>query len=74
MWIRMGRWSIKPEYGAGTRQSPGWLPFPDFFRTPANFPALTDGLLKGGFSETDAAKIVGGNWLRLFSEGFEPAQ
>jgi membrane dipeptidase len=74
MWIRMGRWSIQPEYGAGTKSAAGWLPFPDFFATPAQFPMVTEGLLKGGFSEADAAKVIGGNWYRVFNDGFEPAE
>lgn len=73
MWIRMGRWTIEPEYGAGTKERPEWLPWPKFFQTPADFPNLTEGMLRGGFSEEDAARVIGGNWLRFFTEGFKPA-
>lgn len=38
------------------------------FRTAADFPNLTRGLLGRGYSENDAKKILGGNFLRLFKE------
>jgi membrane dipeptidase len=73
MDARMGRWTIEPEYGAGTAAKPGWLPFPDFYKRSADFPNLTAGLLAHGFSEADVLAIVGGNWLRFFDDGLRPA-
>jgi microsomal dipeptidase-like Zn-dependent dipeptidase len=31
-------------------------------------PFVTDGLLKAGFPESDAAKIMGGNYLRVLRQ------
>ena len=42
--------------------------YPKGFVTPADFPNLTRALLKKGYSESDAQKIVGKNFLRLFRE------
>ncbi|MDA1349786.1 MAG: membrane dipeptidase [Chloroflexi bacterium] len=42
--------------------------YPDGLKTPAGFPNLTAALLERGYSEEDTAKIIGGNWLRLFRE------
>jgi membrane dipeptidase len=36
------------------------------FESPAEFPAVTAGLLSRGYSHGDVKKIIGGNWLRLF--------
>lgn len=34
------------------------------------FPKLTDELVSRGYSEADIKKILGGNWLRLYTEAF----
>ncbi len=41
---------------------------PEGIRTAAEFPNLTKALLAHGYSESDVKKIMGENWLRLFSE------
>ena len=65
-WWRAGRWA---------RQSPLNIPstfseWPDWFRSPADFPGVLQGLRDKGFTDEDVAKIAGGNWLRLFRESF----
>jgi membrane dipeptidase len=64
-WMRSGRW---------TRSSakPNWPDWPAWFKSPADFPKLTEALLARGFSSEDVAKIMGGNWLRFFEEGLNP--
>jgi microsomal dipeptidase-like Zn-dependent dipeptidase len=67
-WWRAGRWA---------RQSPLRSPnklssWPDWFRSPEDFPDLLEELGKRSFSESDIAKISGGNWLRLYKESFAP--
>lgn len=37
-------------------------------RWPADFPSLAEGLVDAGFSTEDTAKILGGNWRRLYGE------
>ncbi len=73
MWIRMGRWTHTPDYGAGTPSAPGWAQWPDWFQSPADFPLLEEGLGGVGLTDAEVAKIIGGNWFRLFAAGFEPA-
>lgn len=36
--------------------------------TPADLPVLTETLLRRGFSEKDVQKVLGGNFMRVFSE------
>ncbi len=67
-WWRAGRWA---------RQSPvkisaSFSEWPSWFRSPADFPSLLDGLRHKGFNEDEVARIAGGNWLRLFDESFGP--
>ncbi len=64
-WMRSGRWTRS---GA----KPSWPDWPAWFKSPADFPNLTDALLARGFSREDVAKIMGGNWLRFFEEGLRP--
>lgn len=41
---------------------------PEGLKTVADYPALIDGLLKRGYSETDIKKILGENLLRVWSD------
>lgn len=66
-WMRHGR----PADG-GADPTLRWPEWPDWFRTPADFPTLTEGLLDVGFAREEVARIMGGNWLRLFTQGFAP--
>lgn len=67
-WWRAGRWA---------RESPLAAPsvlatWPDWFPSPAAFPAVLEGLRQRGFGEDDLARLAGGNWLRLFAATFGP--
>jgi membrane dipeptidase len=42
--------------------------YPKGIETPKSLPNLTDYLLAQGYSETDVAKILGQNWLRVMQE------
>ena len=73
-WCRMGRWTHEVDYGAGTRENQGWAPWPKWYETPEGFPNITNGLVEAGFNRDEVAAIMGGNWLRVFGEGFEPTR
>ena len=47
--------------GTDTASTPGLFPEYD------HFPHLVDAMLRGGFTPADAAKVVGGNYLRIFA-------
>lgn len=72
-WMRMGRWIQEMDYGAGSPAQPGWPDWPTWFQSAADYPNIGRALLEFGFSRDEVAAIMGGNWLRFFSEGFQPA-
>jgi len=47
--------------GTDTASTPG------LFSEYDHFPRLVDAILRGGFTPADAAKVVGGNYLRIFA-------
>ncbi|MEM7113787.1 MAG: membrane dipeptidase [Chloroflexota bacterium] len=69
-WLRMGRWTHTVDYGPGSASNPGWPEWQEWFQSPADYPKLWQGILAQGFSEAETAKLMGGNWLRLFGEVF----
>ena len=70
-WMRSGRWTFAPDYGEGSAETPSWPDQPAWIRSPADIPNIAEGLRARGFDEAETVKIMGGNWLRFFSEGFE---
>jgi microsomal dipeptidase-like Zn-dependent dipeptidase len=71
-FIREGYWTHEPNFGAGSPDKPGWLPWPAFFRTPADFANFDTVLSEVGFDDAERAKIMGGNLMRFYGEGFNP--
>ena len=76
-WMRQGRWSKQASGGRGRERReqeppPSFPPQPSWFRDNRDFPQLREGLLQAGFSQTETAKIMGGNWARFFERSFAP--
>jgi len=71
-WMRSGRWTFAADYGEGTAEKPAWPDQPAWFRTPADTPNIASALAEKGFTDDEVARIMGGNWLRFFTDGFEP--
>jgi membrane dipeptidase len=71
-WMRSGRWSKEIDSGEAKTSGGGWPDWPQWFETPADFLNITQGLRDKGFSDADTAKIMGGNWLEFFRDGFAP--
>lgn len=65
---RYGKWSREVVTAQIAAPGEGW---PDWFRSTADFEAIRACLLERGFTEAEAAKVMGGNFFKLFSEGFE---
>ena len=72
-WMRNGRWSKSTDFGEGSADAPGWPEQPGWFRNNLSLPKIADGLADVGFSASETAAIMGGNWLRFYADSFEPA-
>ncbi|MDG3578193.1 membrane dipeptidase [Rhizobium sp. YJ-22] len=71
-WMRNGRWSKVTDYGEGTASAAGFPSQPQWFTNNADLPNLREGLRRAGFSSEDVAAVMGGNWLRFYTQSFEP--
>ncbi|WP_298788960.1 membrane dipeptidase [uncultured Marinococcus sp.] len=69
-WMRMGRWTFEIDYGAGSQEDPEWPEWPEWFKTPADFPNIIRGLQENGMKDEEISKVMGGNWLRFFTNAF----
>jgi len=71
-WMRVGRWTKDIDYGEGSREHAGFPEMPPFFRDNRDFGGLAKGLRQVGFSESESAAIMGGNWLAFYEQSFTP--
>lgn len=72
-WMRSGRWTFAVDLGeAKAGDKPVWPDQPDWITGPADLPNIAEGLRVVGFAESEVAQIMGGNWLRFFTDGFAP--
>ena len=63
--MRNGRWTNSKDYGEGSPENSGWPAPPSWYSRVGDFPKLQQGLEQAGFSATEVAKIMGGNWLNF---------
>ena len=70
-WWRYARWSRESAPAEQMTIAPheGWS---DWIKTPAGLPNLIPELARRGLPQDDIAKLMGGNWMRLFAETFVP--
>lgn len=59
--LARGRWSSE------AYPPPPWR-YPEEIADPSKLPALTKALLSAGYGRDDVAKVMGGNFVRVFSE------
>ncbi len=69
-WMRNGTWTRDPDFGEGSADAPGFPDQPTWFRDNRDFKGIQAGMRAVGFSNTDIAKIGGGNWLSFFERSF----
>ena len=69
-WMRKGRWTRSVQYGAGSADRPGAVAKPELLERPEQLGDLAEALRSTGFAEAEVAKIMGGNWLRLYETVF----
>lgn len=68
-WWRYARWSREVAETPIHAPHEGWQ---EWFRSPVDYPKIVNGLAARGFTSAESEKILGKNWLRLFSESFVP--
>ena len=69
-WMRNGTWTRDTDFGEGSADVPGFPDQPTWFRDNRDFEGIQAGMRAVGFSNTDIAKIGGGNWLSFFERSF----
>ena len=69
-WMRVGRWTKKIDYGEGSKSNAGFPNMPTWFEDNRHFDNIEAGLRQHGFSESDCAAIMGGNWLDFYAKNF----
>ena len=57
-WWRAGRWARESAVPIV-----GFSAWPSWFKSPADFPNILEGMRRRGFADTEIAQIAGGNWL-----------
>lgn len=72
VWRRPLSYIKQVRTGRGTYATAPVVPpvWPEWIKTPADFPVIANGLAARGFSEADLRAFMGGNWMRLFKENF----
>ena len=73
-WMRNGRWSKAMDYGEGSAANSGWPDALPWFSGSQGMENIYNGLIRQGFNESEAGKILGGNWFDFLSEGLSPTQ
>ena len=69
-WMRNGTWTRDTDFGEGSADASGFPDQPTWFRDNRDFKGIQAGMRAVGFSNTDIAKIGGGNWLSFFERSF----
>ncbi|SBO10532.1 Membrane dipeptidase (Peptidase family M19) [Vibrio mediterranei] len=70
-WMRNGRWSKTMDYGEGSAANSGWPDALPWFSGSKGMENIYNGLVRHGFSEVEAGKIMGGNWFDFLQQGLE---
>lgn len=73
-WMRTGRWTKRIDYGEGSKDAPGFPAMPSWFRDNRDFGNISKGLAAVGFSASEIAALMGGNWARFFAQSFAAAE
>ena len=65
-WMRNGTWTLKKNYGEGSKNKPGFPKQPDWFKDARGFKNLEIGLKKIGFNNNEVMDILGNNWFNFY--------
>lgn len=68
-YMRSGTWTFEADPGESAG-NPDWPEYPEWYREPADFQNIAQGLSDAGFSDEEAGLILGGNWFKFFENEF----
>lgn len=71
-WMRNGRWSKAMDYGEGSASNAGWPDSLPWFCGSAGMENIYNGLIRYGFSESEARQVLGENWFNFLKQGLTP--
>ncbi|MCL9777480.1 membrane dipeptidase [Vibrio methylphosphonaticus] len=71
-WMRNGRWSKAMDYGEGSASNSGWPDALPWFCGSSGMENIYNGLIRHGFSESEAGKVLGENWFNFLQQGLQP--
>jgi len=71
-WMRNGRWSKAMDYGEGSASNSGWPDALPWFCGSSGMENIYNGLMRHGFSESEAGQVLGENWFNFLKDGLEP--
>lgn len=64
-YMRAGTWDFQ------LVDKPSWPPYPTWFNKFEDIQNIADGLGRYSFNKEEVRMILGGNWLRFFTSGFQ---
>jgi len=70
MWMRNGKWTKKIDYGESLNKNASWPEQPSWFKKGSDMKNILEAMLLNNFSEEDAFKILGKNWLQFMQIHF----
>ena len=70
MWMRNGKWTKKIDYGESLNKSALWPEQPSWFKKGSDISNIFEAMLLNNFSEEEALKILGKNWLKFMQIHF----
>ena len=70
MWMRNGKWTKKLDYGESLNKSSKWPEQPTWFKKGSDIKNIFEAMIKNGFSEDEALKVLGKNWFEFMKIHF----
>jgi membrane dipeptidase len=68
--MRNGKWTKKIDYGESLNKSALWPEQPSWFKKGSDISNIFEAMLLNNFSEEEALKILGKNWLKFMQIHF----
>ena len=70
MWMRNGKWTKRLDYGESANKDTSWPKQPSWFKEGRDIKNIFEAMISNNFSEEEALKVVGKNWLEFMKFHF----